>query len=239
METLKIAKINVKMIAHRGLSGLERENTMASFIAANNRSYYGTECDIHLTKDNHFVICHDDKTGRVSNTDLVIQDSTLEEVQSIRLYGYGTNETRSYLMIPTLDEYLECAKKYDKKCIIEVKCELNSKTAAELLAIINQHEYHDNVIFISFILENLKKLRRLDKQIPLQLLISNYSEEIIDVCKKYKLDLDIHYKALTVDRIAELHDANIQVNAWTVDNPIDALMLVTWGVDFITSNILE
>ena len=39
------------MVAHRGLSGLERENSIKAFIAAVNRSYYATECDIHLTKD--------------------------------------------------------------------------------------------------------------------------------------------------------------------------------------------
>ena len=44
------------MIAHRGLSGLERENSMKAFVAAVNRSFYGTECDIHLTKDKIFVI---------------------------------------------------------------------------------------------------------------------------------------------------------------------------------------
>ena len=62
MDTLKIAKENVKMIAHRGLSGLEKENTIAAFIAAGNRTYYGTECDIHLTKDNVFVVCHDESS---------------------------------------------------------------------------------------------------------------------------------------------------------------------------------
>lgn len=33
----------IKIIAHRGVSGLERENTCAAFIAAGNRSYYGME----------------------------------------------------------------------------------------------------------------------------------------------------------------------------------------------------
>ena len=56
METLKIEKNNVKMIAHRGLSGLEKENTAVAFVAAGNKSFYGIETDIHLTKDNVFVV---------------------------------------------------------------------------------------------------------------------------------------------------------------------------------------
>ena len=33
------------MIAHRGVSGLELENTCAAFVAAGNRSYFGIETD--------------------------------------------------------------------------------------------------------------------------------------------------------------------------------------------------
>ena len=34
MDTIKVNRKDVKMIAHRGLSGLERENTNAAFVAA-------------------------------------------------------------------------------------------------------------------------------------------------------------------------------------------------------------
>lgn len=48
--TIKIAnKGNAKFVAHRGVSGLECENTAAAFIAAGNRTYYGTETDIYRT----------------------------------------------------------------------------------------------------------------------------------------------------------------------------------------------
>lgn len=52
MNTAFIAdKKNAKMVAHRGLSGIERENTLLAFVAAGNRSYWGIECDVHVTKD--------------------------------------------------------------------------------------------------------------------------------------------------------------------------------------------
>ena len=49
MTTVKFEKGQVQVIAHRGLSGIERENTNAAFVAAGNRSYYGIETDIHRT----------------------------------------------------------------------------------------------------------------------------------------------------------------------------------------------
>ena len=48
MNTIKFDKKNVKVIAHRGLSGIETENTNSAFVAAGNRSYFGIETDILL-----------------------------------------------------------------------------------------------------------------------------------------------------------------------------------------------
>ena len=66
MNTIKIDKKQTKLIAHRGLSGIEVENTNAAFVAAGNRSYYGIETDIHRTSDGNFVIGHDDNYERLS-----------------------------------------------------------------------------------------------------------------------------------------------------------------------------
>ena len=58
MDTVKInvSDLETKIIAHRGLSGIETENSIAAFIAAANRSYFGIETDVHVTKDNKFII---------------------------------------------------------------------------------------------------------------------------------------------------------------------------------------
>ncbi|MDD3348176.1 MAG: glycerophosphodiester phosphodiesterase family protein [Bacilli bacterium] len=239
MDTLKIAKENVKMIAHRGLSGLEKENTIAAFIAAGNRTYYGTECDIHLTKDNVFVVCHDDHTGRVSPVKKIIKELTYEELSQICLYGFETQTTRSYLKIPTLREYLEISKKYNKYCIIEIKCALEKKDVDKLLAEVEEFGYLNNVIFISFNLENLKKIRRVNKNLQLQYLISTYTKELPGLCKKEKIDIDISYHELNLLIMEEFHSLDVKVNAWTVNNPIEALILVSWNIDYITTNILE
>ncbi len=49
-----------QMIAHRGLSGIETENTAAAFVAAGQHPYFGIETDVHRTRDGQFVIIHDD-----------------------------------------------------------------------------------------------------------------------------------------------------------------------------------
>jgi len=65
-------KGQVRIIAHRGLCGLEPENTHAAFIAAGNRSYYGIESEVHKTADGYYVMMHDENTLRMSGDDIEI-----------------------------------------------------------------------------------------------------------------------------------------------------------------------
>ena len=78
MDTVKIDKNATRMIAHRGLSGIEPENTNAAFIAAGNRSYFGIETDVHRTADGKFVVIHDDTTDRVCEEDLSVENSLFD-----------------------------------------------------------------------------------------------------------------------------------------------------------------
>lgn len=80
MDTVKINKNNTALIAHRGLSGIECENTAAAFVAAGNRSYFGIETDVHKTADGKFIIIHDDNTGRVCAEDLSVENSNYDDL---------------------------------------------------------------------------------------------------------------------------------------------------------------
>ena len=53
------------------------------------------------------------------------------------------------------------------------------------------------------------------------------------------MDADVGYGAIDKEYVDLLHSKGIKVNCWTVDNPEDAKRLIEYGVDFITSNILE
>ena len=80
--TIQFNKGNVLMVAHRGVSGLEKENTNAAFVAAGNRSYYGVETDVHKTADGQFIIIHDHTTKRVGVDNLNVEESTYETART-------------------------------------------------------------------------------------------------------------------------------------------------------------
>lgn len=239
MNTIKFDKKNVKVIAHRGVSGIERENTCAAFVAAGNRSYYGIETDIHKTVDGKYIIIHDDTTGRVAIDDLEVEKSTFDTLRSLVLTERDGTKSRSDLRLPTLSEYIGINKKYEKTAVLELK---NSFTEAEVLEICSDIEklgYLDHVIFISFSYDNLVYLRRKYPTQAAQFLTSKYDATLIERLKEQNLDLDIKEVALTAENIAELKAAGITINCWTVDDPARAEELASLGVDMISTNILE
>ena len=120
MDTIKINRGNTKMVAHRGVSGLELENTCAAFVAAGNRSYYGVETDVHVTSDGQFIIIHDDNTGRVAAESMVVEESGYETLRALQL-KQKDGTMRTDLRLPSLEEYLSICKHYDKVCVLELK----------------------------------------------------------------------------------------------------------------------
>lgn len=240
MDTIKIPdKKNVKLIAHRGLSGIERENTNAAFVAAANRSYYGIETDIRRTLDKKFVLFHDKTTARIGIDSLVVEESTFDTLRSLVLTDIDGTKSRNDLRISTLEEYILINKKYDKVAVLELK---GAMTEDEIYRICDTAEalgYLHGVIFISFNFDNLVILRKKYPEQPAQFLISTYEDSLIGRLLEHKLDLDIKHEALNAENTAAIKAAGITLNCWTVDDPARALELIGFGVDMITTNILE
>ena len=75
---------------------------------------------------------------------------------------------------------------------------------------------------------------------PLQFLTNTkLPENWLNTLKEHKLDLDMCYKGLTKELLDLCHENGIKVNVWTVDDKDLAEELAAWGVDMITTNILE
>ena len=239
MGTIQIDRKNTLMVAHRGLSGLEKENTAAAFVAAGNRSYYGIETDVHRTRDGQFVVIHDGDTTRVAGETHLVGECTLEELQSIRLKDRRTALPRADLRIPTLAEYLSICKGYGKKCVLELKDLFSREELERIIGEIEAQEYLPEVIFISFHPQNMKLVREILPEQPAQQLCNDLTEETFDLIKTYRLNLDMQHIYVTQQIVDRVHAEGLLINCWTVNDPQAAEALIEMGVDFITTNILE
>ena len=239
MDTVKIKKGTTQMVAHRGVSGLELENTCAAFVAAGNRSYCGVETDVHVTADGQFIIIHDDNTGRVATEAMVVEQTDYETLRALRL-KQKDGMLRTDLRLPSLEEYLSICKYYDKVCVLELKNPMEEEAVRQIVEICRQVYTLEKMVFISFAFQNMLYIRKYAPDAEAQyLLAEEITQAHIDTLVQHKLDLDVHYSAMSEELMKRLHDRGIKVNCWTVDDPEIAERLVSWGIDYITSNILE
>lgn len=239
MDTIKINHAQTQMVAHRGVSGLELENTCAAFVAAGNRSYFGVETDVHVTADGQFIIIHDDSTGRVATEAMVVEQTDYAKLRSLQL-KQKDGMLRTDLRLPSLEEYLSICKHYNKMCVLELKNPMEKEAVRQIVEISKAVYSLDKMIFISFSFQNMLYIREFAPDAAAQYLLGEaVTPAHIDAMAENKLDLDVYYQFMTKELLDTLHDRGIKVNCWTVDDPEWAEKLVNWGVDYITSNILE
>ena len=88
--------------AHRGLhdaaAGIP-ENSLAAFRRARERGF-GSELDVHLTRDGALVVIHDSTLERVCGVEGTVEELTLAELGNFHLMGTAEH-------IPTFEEVLE------------------------------------------------------------------------------------------------------------------------------------
>lgn len=241
MDTLRLAGPKPQMIAHRGLSSIEMENTCSAFVAAGNRSYFGIETDVHVTADGGFVIIHDDNTKRVAIDALNVEESTFETLRSLRLCDRDGKRGRKDLCLPSLREYIQICKKYEKVSVLELKNPMEPEQIDRIIDAVREEGWLEHTVFISFALSNMIHVRQVLPNQKVQYLIEGQHDwqEILDTLKKYDLDLDIDQRILTEQMVKDVHQLGREINVWTVNRLEDAQRLAQWGVDYITTNIIE
>ena len=239
MDTLKFDKGNTLVVAHRGLSGVEFENTYVSFVASANRSYYGIETDVHLSRDGYFILNHDDNFSRVAGDERKIADMTLDEIQKIVLLGKDGKKSNTALRPAMLEDYLSVVKTYSKHAVIELKANFSLDDISRIIETVKSFVSLDDVTFISFEFDNVAKVRELLPRQSVQYLIWHLTDDAIDKLVKHKMDADVWCMELTKEQIDKAHARGVKVNCWTVNEVENGEKFASWGIDFITTNILE
>lgn len=241
MNTIKLEnKGHTLVIAHRGMSGIEPENTNAAFIAAGNRTIYGIESDVHKTADGKYVMMHDANTLRMSGDDIEIGKATYETLRNIRIKQKDGQRGRTDLRIPSLEEYLGICKYYEKKAILELKDDFTAEDVDEICCMVEAMEYMEHTMFISFKLNNLLLLKDRYPDQPAQYLIEKpIDDAFIQEMADKKIGIDARQDLFTEEIMKKCRAKGVETNAWTVNKPEDARKLMDWGIDYITTNILE
>jgi glycerophosphoryl diester phosphodiesterase len=147
--------VSLLTVGHRGVMGVEPENTLRSFVRAEREGFDVIELDLHLSKDGALVVMHDADVSRTTDGAGAIGDFTLAE---LREFDAGEGER-----IPVFQEVVEAVRS-------PLQAEIKDRAAARVLAgAITELGLHDRVTVISFHDEALRETRTHLPDMPLVL----------------------------------------------------------------------
>lgn len=232
-------KGTIKMIAHRGLSGLERENTCPAFVAAGVKSYYGIETDVHVTADGKIIVIHDDDLKRIAGVDMVVEESNFDDLRAVRFTDTDGVTKRADLFLPSLEEYIAICRKYEKQSILELKNRMPTEKIWEIAEIIKHMGWFYHTTFISFSAENLLDLRKKYSDADAQFLTGDSSERTLKFLIENGIDADFWEGCITKEVVDTLHANGRTINCYTIDTLESARAMREAGVDYMTTDILE
>lgn len=239
METIKLNLDFKGMVAHRGLAKLETENTIRAFKNASTKSHIGIECDVHRSKDHKLVVSHDESLNRLGEIEIRIPLLNYDEIKEIKYRDLNNNLKDDELFAPLLEEFIEICKKSNKIAVIELKESLEAIDVMNVYNLVKDMNYLEHTTFISFFPGYLTKIRSIDKDVKIQFLSQVYNDSVLDICTQFNFSIDIDEAELNKEIIDKFHKNNLEVNCYTVDDAERAKELISYGIDYITTNILE
>jgi len=218
-------------IGHRGAMGYEPENTLASIKKAIDLGADGFEVDVFRCLTGEIVLFHDKELNKLTNGEGLIEKKTLSELKKLNVLG-------SDHKIPTLKEVLNII---DKQVFvnIELKGKNTAKATLELLEeFINQKKIcSQNILFSSFNWVELEKLRELNSNVKIALLTENDPLLAIEKAKTLKaVAINPNYRDLNKKNIKIIHENNLKIYTWTVNNKSDIKKMKLLKVDGIITD---
>jgi glycerophosphoryl diester phosphodiesterase len=226
-----------KIIAHRGFSGIAPENTLIAFQKAIECGADYFELDIHKTKDDSIVVIHDASVDRTSSNNMKgnVAEMTYSELTAVRA-GYSQEFGDKYKneKIPTLREALELARGKIKVCI-EIKV---YDAEREVLKIVNDPGVNDGVIIFSFYYPVLEKIRQMDTNIPILLLVNTFEDTIIDSARAIRANaIGVGGGTIVTKQLPDtVHDHGMELWKWTVNDENEMQKLIDMRIDGLITN---
>ncbi len=229
----------MRVIAHRGASAVERENTLDAFRAAVRLNADGVEMDVRRTADDVLVVHH---------------DAHLPDGRAIiELHDDGLPE-----WVPTLAEAMAVCRDptIDRDFLINIEIksspgdpdyDAEHQVSAAVAGLVlgwgmaeTGEETGGGVVVSSFDMEAINRIRVMDPRIPTGYLTFEVLAPDLLVSRVAAAGhTAIHpYVASTSKSLVDAaHAAGLEVNVWTVNDPTRIAHLASLGADAVITDV--
>ncbi|MDF1538125.1 MAG: glycerophosphodiester phosphodiesterase [Candidatus Thorarchaeota archaeon] len=249
---MKLTGYNRPLImAHRGDSAAAPENTLLSLRRAVEIGVDFLETDVRLTKDNEFVLFHDDTLERTTGDSGTIRDKTLEELKQIDLgYNFTLDDGKTFPCrgqghtIVTLGEAFDAFP----EMMFNIDIKDKERIAPDRLAIlINHYDRESSVLVGSFHDVQAYTFRKIMANTMTSACPSEVTRFVFALkmrvlglftrkCQYEAFQVPMKYGRIQVvdERFVKAaHDRDIAVHVWTINDRVEMEHLIDLGVDGI------
>lgn len=240
------------VIAHRGGGGNAPENTFAAFNRSVELGVDVLELDIRSTSDGELVVIHDSKVDRTTDGSGLVADFTLETIRELDAgFRWTSDEGKTFpfrasgILIPTLREVFEAFP--NTKINIEPKFDTPSPVEP-LCRLISEFNRMDKVIVGSFKAEVLVDFRRSCAGVATSASPSEASSFLfgynIGLSESFSPEMQVfqipqkigNWQIVTEDYVKALHERNLEVHVWTINEVEDMKHLLKIKADGIMTD---
>ena len=238
-----------RLYAHRGASAERPENTMPAFARAVEIGVDALELDVHLTRDGHLIVSHDDNGERMAAARMAWNTVDLAEARRLDV-GWGfvaPDGTRPFagkgICVPTFEEVLDAFPNVR----LNVDIKQDERAISKMIELVTAHRATERVTIASFKTTIAVGVRR-----------SGYQGETVlsqgEVASLLALpallwrqlpftgnaaQVPVAQGPLKFDRptfLAKCHSLGLRVDFWTIDDVAEAARLLELGADGIMTN---
>jgi glycerophosphoryl diester phosphodiesterase len=217
------------ILGHRGMGVGPGENTLGSLAEAVGVGADGVELDVRRTADGALALHHDAVIEGLGPVAELTVDRLPEQVG---LLGPALDLLAGHLVNIEI-----------KNLATEPGYDPGELVASQVVGLLAERSYRDNVIVSSFSPATLEAVRRAEPEIPVGLLTAAAHDQdraLARVLDRGWSALHPHHTAVTADLVARAHARGVAVNTWTVNDPQAVLRLRDLGVDaLITDRLLD
>ncbi len=226
-----------QIIAHRGASAYEPENTLRAFRRAMELGADMSEIDLHLSRDGELIVMHNATVEHTTNGRGAIKDMTLAELKALDA-GQGER-------IPTLQEVIDLVRGRNG-LYIELKGEGTPRATVECLRANGMTDARQ-VVVGSFQPALVRETKELAPELTVSLLVGPVypASELIAMARAAKADA-VHlcwenrapqpHRLLTPELLRELRAAGLRIVLWHEERDDELRALHKLDVDAICTN---
>lgn len=206
--------------------GVAPENTLRSFIRAEQSGMDAIELDLHLSKDGALVVMHDADVDRTTDGRGPVAEKTLAELREL---DAGDGER-----VPVFDEVVDAVRS-------PLQAEIKDVAAARVLAgVLLRRDLAARVTVSSFHDDAVAEIAALVPGVRTVLIAGRWGGDIVDRAKAvgaHWLALDI--RRLTLETTERAHAEGLRVLGWVVNTQAQLRLARALELDGVTTDFPE